>query len=397
MTVATPPARAPARQAAALVALPPWLAARALAALLLLVLAAWGAAWGAGGVAGWGGLPQAGAPPDARGLWVWDAAWYRSIAELGYPGAGLAAGADEVEGVRFFPLLPLLGRVLAVPLAGNVELALLVLSGAGALAFGALLVRLVRLETGDEAAARRVAWLGALAPGAGVLVLAYTEPIAGALAAGYFLVLRRAGDLRREAGRRLLLAVPLGLLSGLARPTGVLLVAPALVEALRARPTGLRPTAAWAGVALSPAVGTGLYLAWSWRRFGDPFLPYTVQTRPGLRGGLAVDPRSHLLTTVPGGLDWRLKLALLLLALALLVVVARRLGASYAVWSALTMAAAVSSSSGHSLPRYLAGTFPLLMAAALVTGGRRWAPVLGAVVVLHAYLALAGYAAWHVL
>lgn len=351
---------------AALVCLPPFLLARVgmgLGMFLTWVLS--------------GTLAQAGDAPDARGLWVWDAGWYRSIAENGY--------GDPVH-LRFFPLLPLLGRGFGVLLGGRVDLALLTLSTAAALAYGALLVILVRFETGDEGTARRAAWLAMLAPGAGVLAIAYTEALSGVLTVGFFLALRR---------RVPLAAAALGILSGLVRPNGLLLVVPALVEMWLAYSAGRigsrRAWSEWTAAALSPVVGTGLYCLWVWRSYGEALLPYTIQTRRGLRGGVAADPRQHLFTTTHAGLDWRLQLVLLLVALALLVVVARRLSFSYAAWSALTLAAAVTSAEGHSLPRYVASTFPLLIGAALVSPGRRWRWALLASLLPFGYLAFLGF------
>ncbi len=380
---AAPPA-APRPRRAAVVALAPWLVAHLIvgAALLATALAP-------------GPLPTAGEAPGARGLWVWDAAWYRLIAERGY-------GPDP-EAARFFPLLPLLGRGLGALLGGRVDVALLTVSAVGSLAYGALLVRLVRRETGDEAAASRTAWLAMLAPGAGVLVLAYTEPVAGALAVGFFLALRvgtapiagvpRAGTARTagvpRVGTTPTAGVLCGVLSGLTRPTGVLLVAPAVVELLCRRPTTTRGWCAGIAVAASPAIGTGGYCLWAWARYGDPLLPYTVQTRDGLRGGLAANPLPHLFGPLYRNLDWRLQLVLLLLAVALLVVTFRRLPAAYGVWAALALVASVTSLEGHSLPRYLAGSFPLLVAGALVVGRRRTM-----VIVLVVCSAVFGYVAF---
>ena len=54
-----------------------------------------------------------------EGLIAWDGTWYRDIATGGYAQTGLA-------GLRFFPLLPLLGRVLGLGFASAVAPALVV-------------------------------------------------------------------------------------------------------------------------------------------------------------------------------------------------------------------------------------------------------------------------------
>ncbi len=314
------------------------------------------------------GSPEEG-PSVYHGLFVYDAWWYENLAESGY------SGVPE-DGIRFFPLLPLLGRWLA-PFVGGVDPALTIICGIAALVFLAQLILLVReeIERGalatDSSAAWRAAWIAALAPGAFVLAIAYTEPLSGALAVGFFRALRR----NRPGGRPGLAAMALGVLSGLLRPTGVLLAVPALIEMARHLPRSWRDV--WTldfwgrvGTVASPAVGTAIFLAWSWIALNDALLPYTMQTRGGLRGGTAVNPFVHLFVSSPFGLWWPLQVGLLVVAIALLWVTARRLPASYTAWAALTVAAAISSERGHSFPRYVAGVFPLAIALSLITS--RW-------------------------
>jgi len=330
-------------------ALPAWLVARA------IVLACAGiAVWNRHGAtidAPWAG---------AGTLDVWDAVWYRQLAEHGY----LAYGPLEA---RFFPLLPAATGALhtfGIP-AG---LAILLVCWAAALAFAAALHRLVVLETGDKAAARRSAWLIQLVPGANVLVLGYSEALAGLLAVGFFLALRH--------DRRPALGPVLGVLSGLVRPTGVLLSVPAAVEAFRGRTGGPRLRALL--TAAAPIVGTAGFLTWSWFRFGDFLAPYRSQTRSGLRGGVINTNLEFLFQTSGGGYRWQFVLALLVTTGFLLWLCVRLLPPSYAIWAALMVAAAVTAFGFHSLPRYLASAFPLVMAAALVCRTRAvWYAVIG--------------------
>ena len=57
-----------------------------------------------------------GSDPTAlgEGLMAWDGTWYREIAQHGYH-------ALPDEGLRFFPLFPLLGKGLGVLTAGRVD------------------------------------------------------------------------------------------------------------------------------------------------------------------------------------------------------------------------------------------------------------------------------------
>lgn len=359
------------------VALPPWLLAHA------IVLAALALVWRLNH----GRLPHTGDAPSSLGLFVWDSGWYRALAQDGYH----AFGPDSV---RFFPLLPLSTRALSAVTALPEGVVLLGLCWLTALAYGAALFALTRRVTGDEGVARRTAWLAQLVPGANVLVLGYTEALAGLLAVLFFMALRDG---------RWINVIPVGLASGLVRPTGVLLVLPVAVALVASGRLGWprRPAGPYPGppgpqgrlgvrlVALaSPVLGVGLFLAWSAAVHRDPLLPYTTQTSQGLRGGLAVNALPYLVRTDRLGPPWPLALSLTVAAVALLVVSARRLPVTWTIWAAAGVAAALTASGLHSLPRYLSGLFPLLVAAAQVTGGRRvWAATLAGCLIGFAYLA----------
>jgi hypothetical protein len=140
-------------------------------------------------------------------------------------------------------------------------------------------------------------------------------------------------------------------------------------------------------VVVAPVAGTVGYLAWSWYVFGDALAPYRAQTAAELRGGvLSIDWR-FLVRTLPGAYPWPLLIGLLAAAAILLWVCARRLPASYTVWSVCAVGAAVTAYGFHSLPRYLASVFPLTMAAALVCRNRLvWRTVLVACVAAFAWV-----------
>lgn len=320
-------------------AVPPWLVAHTLVLAGLTYVAWWG-----------GGLPVTGTAPDAQGLLAWDGGWYRAIADVGYTDL-------PAESVRFFPLLPMATAAVSWLTGLPTGVALTGICWLAALGFGALVAELTRRELGDRATGRRAAWLVQLAPGASVLVLGYTEAPAGLLAVAFFMLLR--------AGRWAAL-IPVGLASGLVRPTGLLLVVPAVV-CLWDR----RATIGWrlAG-ALAPLAGVGLYLAWSAVTFGSALLPFSTQTGQSLRGGVAQNPLPYLLHGSDVGTPRPLALVLLVAAAALLVVTFRRLPLPYGLWAVCLVAAAVTAHAMSSLPRYLAGIFPLAMAAATVLRSR---------------------------
>ncbi|HEY8216829.1 MAG TPA: mannosyltransferase family protein [Acidimicrobiia bacterium] len=295
----------------------------------------------------------------AQGLFAWDAAWYRAIAEHGY-------GFNVQETVRFFPLVPLLSRVLGWAFLDHPDVALVVIANVAALIFAALLHRLTEVETGDAQAAARAAWFGVLLPPAVALVLGYAESTAMALGVGVFLAIR---------SRRWVVAAVLGLLAGACRPVGVLLVVPLIVEAW----TGWRAVATRERVervlaVVAPLVGMALYLLYVGIEFGDAFKPFSIQNRSTLRGGFE-DPFSRLARAFDdmiGGDRFGSGFHVLwaLVFLALLVVVIRRLPRSYALYCTVTLVLGLSASNLDSFERYGLSTFPFVMALAIVTSRR---------------------------
>ena len=296
-----------------------------------------------------------GEPPLAldQGLVAWDGAFYRDIATVGY---------DRLpeEALRFFPLFPLLGKVVGAPLPGGATTGLVLVANVSALVAGWLLHRLVLDEGGSERRATTAVWLVAVLPASSVLVLAYTEALFLALTIGAFLAMRR--------GRWWIVAV-LALLSGLCRPSGALLALPILLEAVSG--IGEAPWAErlrrLAATAAAP-VGTALYLAWVGARFGDPLLPLQIQSTGDLRGQW-VNPVTRIVDAVAdapseGFLGEALHVPWIVLFLWLTVLVGRRLPAPYTAYTVAVLVLAVSAESLGSFERYGLTAFPLAMVAA---------------------------------
>ena len=301
-----------------------------------------------------------------QGLFAWDGTFYRDITNSGY-------GGVEEEALRFFPLVPLLARAVAVPLFGDRELALVLVSNVAALVAGVLLVRLARRETGDDRLAERSAWLLALLPPALVLVLGYAESVLLALTIGAFLALR---------GQRWWVAAALGVAAGLCRPVGVALVLPAAVEAARGlRGLPWRDWVARAAAVLAPVVGLASYLAWVGAEFGDWRLPMRLQETEELRGGYA-NPLTRAWESLTGLFgDERfgdgLHAPWILLYLALVVVLLWRWPLAYGLYAGAMLVVALAADDIGSFERYGLSAFPLLLAlATVVPRGRMEAVVL---------------------
>ena len=337
-------------------------------------------------------------PPTERfargGLLGWDADWYRRIALEGYDGV-------PEQGLRFFPLLPEVARVVGFGTSIGVGIALLVLANGPALGVGALAHRLVRLEGGDAELGRLAATMVALAPPAFVLVMGYTEAIALCALLGGILAARRGAWW---------MASGCGLVAGLARPTGVLLAVPLAVLAVwgSRRPDdgggeGLRQ-AGWgerfrrAAAVASPALGAAPYLLWAQLARGDWYAPYRVQSMPGLRGSF-VDPFTRvwraLSTLAGGGVGVDAHDLWVPVAVVLLVPAVRRWSPALGSLAVVTTVIAISAENLGSFERYIwASIVPVLTVAWLCAGplARRVAPaVAGTGMALLATLAFLGY------
>jgi Mannosyltransferase (PIG-V) len=251
-----------------------------------------GAIPGPVGVPGW---PAHAIGPGWENVFtVWerfDALWFLRIAQDGYAvGDGSAA---------FFPLFPMLVRVVSVPIGGHPLAAGLIVSNLASLGSLILLYGLTREEL-SERAARSSVLFASLFPTAFFFVSPYSESLFLLLAVGCLWAARRG---------RWWVAGMAGALAALTRNIGVLLVLPLAVEAAHhlwvRRPRRFDPRALWA---LAPVVGLGLYL-WFWQRLsGDWLAPLHQQagwqrdpSAPWATLGAATKDAWEFLGIYPGG------------------------------------------------------------------------------------------------
>jgi hypothetical protein len=287
-----------------------------------------------------------------QGLLGWDAAFYGDIAKHGY------RVVSHNAGFRFFPLLSLLGRAVGLLPFVGARTGVVVVANAAALVAAVLLARLVRSETGDDALARRAAIVLLLAPHAFVFVMGYAESLLCACALAMFIGLRR---------QRWFAAALAGYAAGLCRPVGALLVFPALVEGFQAW-RAQRSVAAPAVAVVAPIAGLATYLLWVRNRTGDLFLALRLQNSRSLRGGneSPITSVAHAFHELWSGrrIGYGLHAITAVVLVVLVIVVARRLPASYAVYAAVSAGVALCAHNLDSIERYSLSTFPLAIAAA---------------------------------
>lgn len=316
-----------------------------------------------------------------QGLFLWDGTYYRDLAQHGYDGV-----ATEVQ--RFFPLFPLLGRWVGWLLGGNDDLGLLVVSNLAALAALVLVYVLVQDVTGDRRLAVASVWWLALFPAASVLVFAYSESLALALALGAVLAVRR---------ERWAPAIVLGVLSGLTRPTGALVAIAlfvAVLDDLRRR----RGVVVHLAAVVAPGVGTVGYLAWLQWRFDSWRVP--LDSQRVFRAGWH-EPVSRLVTAVVdvAGGQFRdvFNASFAVGAIVVIILAARRLPVGWTIYTAVTLVIALAANNINSLGRYAFTAFPLavMVAVAQQRLPARW-HWLGRLLLPMSGVLMAGYAvaAW---
>jgi hypothetical protein len=287
-------------------------------------------------------------------------------------------------------LFPGIARAVSWLPGVSAAFAVVLVANVCALAAGVLLYELIVREGRGVALARRSVWILYLAPSAFVLVMGYAEATL-LVAAVIALIALRSG--------RWWVAAAAGVVAGLTRPVGLLLVVPALFEAYRARRTlGDGRLGAMAAAVLGPVVGTGAYLVWAEHRTHDLLYPFSVQQKSTSRGGW-IDPvravwrAAHLLGS-GDHLSAGIHIVTAVLLVVLVVVLWRRWPASFTAYAIAAAFVGLSARNLDSLERYSFSTVPFVIAAADLTGGgtreRIVLTALGALLVVGSLLAFSG-------
>jgi hypothetical protein len=251
------------------------------------------------------------------------------------------------------------------PLVGGTFNAGLIISNAALVAACFALRRLVALDHDDATAGRAVRYL-VLFPTAFILSGVFSESLFLALSLYAFLAVRRD---------RLVFAGVAGYLAALTRPVGVflllgLVLAYAKDHGGRGRPASLR--IAW--LALVP-LGLATFAAYNYVLTGNALAFARIQTTWGrtFHSPLAV------LAEGCGSPDVTARFSawMTIVAIALLVGGARRLGLSYGALCACLVLVPLSTSL-DSMPRFLLAVFPIPILLAVFTKSRRFDEALAA-------------------
>ena len=298
----------------------------------------------------------------------WDSQWYWTIASEGYRYDG---DSGRAQSVVFYPLYPLISRLVASLFGLSVADAMLIVANLAALLASFLLFKLARDECGDDVALFSVAFLGFF-PTSIFLSAGYTEPLALVFVLACFLMLRQD---------RLILAAVFSGLALATRSTGIALL-PALAWALwRNVGPDLRRLALYgAPMAALALAGLALFMLYQQRAFGDA-LAFShaqagfhdgTQQIDRLAAALRLEPfaRWRFADVSPAGLDqW-----FFLMFAALTAVAWRRLPTTMALYmTALLLLPYLTLSGGPSgftsTARFALLSFPAFIALADLTRG----------------------------
>ncbi|MBI4320344.1 MAG: hypothetical protein HY675_17785 [Chloroflexi bacterium] len=189
------------------------------------------------------------------GTWQhWDGLWYLKISTHGY--------AVDDYSIAFFPLYPILVKLLGDLLQTHYLLAGVVLSSLAYLAGLLYLYRLARLEFSSRGLALTTLIYLAVFPTSFFFFAVYSESLYLALTVAAFYYLRR---------RSWVAACLLGMLASLTRSTGLLLIVPLAIEYFHQRGFSLRRPGWDLGYLLLIPLGSLCYAVYNFFAFGDPF------------------------------------------------------------------------------------------------------------------------------
>ncbi|MHB8620870.1 MAG: mannosyltransferase family protein [Chloroflexota bacterium] len=296
--------------------------------------------------------------PELVKIWErWDALWYMRIAQSGY------TAHDGTT--AFFPLYPALMRLAAGVLRENYALAGLIVSGIALVAALVVFQRLAQHLVGPDSARRAVLYT-ILYPTGFFFFAPYTESIFLLVVVATFWSMER----RRWAAAGLF-----GLLAGLARAQGALLMLPMLWEWLDQRRRGERRS--WPSFLFGIAPGVGLLLFTAYVRFvvGQPQAGLATQANWGYHVVLPWQALSASLSRVRLDPVEALNFASLALFAILTIASIRRLPLTYVLYNAANLGVILTREMNTwplmSVSRYVLVLFPGFLMLGLL-GRRTW-------------------------
>jgi hypothetical protein len=315
----------------------------------------------------------------------WDGQWYLDIVTNGY----WWSGPQTQSNVVFFPLYPLLGKIVGT-LVGDPRWGLFIVTHAALAAYLYYLYRIARRSLDAESSQRAVLYV-VLFPIAFIFSCLYTEATSFAFSAAAFCYALEG---------RWKWALPLGFLAALSRLAGLAILLPLAYEYLRQN--RWRPHWDFLGLAAVPA-GTASFALYLWAVVGNPLAFMQTQeawfrtfTWPWDTFAMGLErvgwPLGHYVTSIA-----IIDTASIALFTILTAIVLWKLPLSHGLyclpvlWLSLstTIDPAMAPPTG-SIPRFLMALFPCFLALGMVARNRyldlsiRWTfAVLGGIAAMY--------------
>jgi hypothetical protein len=277
----------------------------------------------------------------------WDSYWFLDVAQKGY----YLRGPDDFANVAFFPLYPLTMRLVGTLTGGNLVLAGWMVSSVFLALAVVMLTRLVRQFHPAMDPLWPVAFL-LVFPTAFFLNAVYSESM--------FLFFSLAMFHHALQGRFPLAALFAALASG-TRMAGVFLVAPLIVEFVKAKGgRALLSRSAWP-LALAPA-GAFFYFLYHYFSFGDFFLYLKIQDRWGR--DFSTEAVDFSIRNNPDLVNTAFDMADAAAAVVLGLIALRRLRLSYGIYILVSVGIVLTSGTTLGIERYIMVLFPIYLVAA---------------------------------
>lgn len=277
----------------------------------------------------------------------WDSEWYLDIAKNGY---SVPDRPDHFANIVFFPLYPLLIRLVAFFLGGNFILAGWALSSLFLFLALIYFYRLVKEFHKNVDPFLAISFL-LIFPTSFFFNSIYTEsPFLFFSIAGFYYALKRD----------FLKAGIFGFFASLTRLSGIFLFLPFVLEYIQSNDTKKLLSTKVVPLFLIP-LGTFLFFLFHYIKFGNFFLFFQVEKQGWGRSILQVEGGHFALFSNPSIVNLTLDISFLFMAFLALYFVWRKISSSYALYMATTLFVPLSTGTLMSIGRYIIVLFPLFI------------------------------------
>lgn len=301
----------------------------------------------------------------------WDSGWYFSIANRGY----YFNGFDVPSNVVFFPLYPLLMKVIGTLILNQYLIAGIIISSLALLGSCFFLYALSKIEFGRKTTALNVVFFLLIFPYSFFLISVYSEAVFLLTVVASFYFARK---------KKWLLSGIFAAFSSAARPTGIIIFIVLLFEYLEDKKfdwkkikTDILP------IFLSP-LGLVSYMTYLYFKFGDPFLFSTAQNYWGRKtiisisgftktfGSYLHDLYSFNFENGPYFVANALDFITFVVFFTLAIIVFLKIRKSYGLFMILSLIIPAMTQSYISMGRFCAVLFPAFMFFSKISRRQPW-------------------------